>query len=218
MRRVPLGTLAYRSGLVSLDDLQAALKESVVAGRRLGEVLLSSGAITPADLARLLAGQQGLAFLEEIPARDPRAESLLDPARSRELGAVPIGFENGRPLVVVSDPSRAALARVRAALGGDVSFAVVGPETLELLLAPEPVSPSAEPEPAPAPRATRAFVVLRLHGERQVDLASYASRQQAESVAAEARKRLAAGERLRLGDRVLDGTTVAAVEVRERAV
>jgi hypothetical protein len=235
MRGVPLGTLVYRSGLVSLDHLQEALKESVVSGRRLGEVLLSSGALTPADLARLLAGQKGLVFLDDVPASDPEAGALLDPGRARELGAVPIGFDGGRPLVVVSDPSDAAVARVRAALGREVSVAVVGPETLERLLAPEaarpqpspelppveppPVAPPAvEPPPVAPPPATRVFVVLRLHGEPQVDLASYASREQAESVAEEARRRLASGERLRLGDRVLDGSMVAAVDVFERAV
>jgi hypothetical protein len=225
MRGVPLGTLVYRSGLVSLDDLQAALKDAVVSGRRLGEVLLSSGALTPADLAMLLAGQNGLTFMDEVPARDPEAEALLDPHRSRELGAAVIGFEDGRPLVVVTDPSDASISRVRATLGRDVSIAVVGPATLERLLTPEPVQPpvpeppaAAEAQPAPPPRATRAFVELRLHGGHQVDLASYASREQAESVANEARRRLGAGERLRLGDRVLDGSMVEAVEVFERAV
>jgi len=218
MRGVPLGTLVYRSGLVSLDHLQSALKDSVVSGRRLGEVLVSSGALSPADLARLLAGQKGLVFLEEVPSRDPQAAALLELARARDIGAVPIGFEGGRPLVVVSDPSE-AVARVRAALGQEIRVAVVSPETLARLLSPEaapPPPPPAPPPPAP-PRANRAVVVLRIHGGQQVDLAAYASRDQAESVAEEARRRLGAGERIRLGDRVLDGSMVAAVEVSERA-
>ena len=59
----PLGTLVYRAGLLSKEKLESALVEGRRTGKRLGEVLLQKGWIDEKDLARLVAGQKGVAFV-----------------------------------------------------------------------------------------------------------------------------------------------------------
>src|SRR5947199_19624 len=47
MRSYPLGTLVYRAGLMSLDEVNRALAEAAASGRRLGEVLPTQPATGP---------------------------------------------------------------------------------------------------------------------------------------------------------------------------
>ncbi len=96
----PLGTLIFRAGLVPADSLE----EGVRRGRRLGEILLERELIQEDDLARLLASQQGLAFVDPLESEpDPDAVRLLPEDKARLYRALPIGFANGTPLVAVAD-------------------------------------------------------------------------------------------------------------------
>src|SRR5919202_2868058 len=74
----PLGTLIYRAGLLTEEQLEQALAESMKTGRRLGQVLLQWGWLSEADLGRLLAGQRGLEFVNFAEVRiDPQAMQLM---------------------------------------------------------------------------------------------------------------------------------------------
>jgi len=78
----PLGRLLVEEGLVTEADLDAALVEQQLTGRRLGEVLVARGAITGPELTRALAAQCGidvtLAPVFEVRQADPE-ESDLEP-------------------------------------------------------------------------------------------------------------------------------------------
>ncbi len=65
---------------------------------------------------------------------DARAHTLLDPKYAREMRAVPLGIEGGRPVVAVADPSEARLEAIRSKVAGDTKFVLVAPESLEALL------------------------------------------------------------------------------------
>jgi hypothetical protein len=65
---------------------------------------------------------------------DARAHTLLDPRYAREMRAVPLGIEGGRPVVAVADPSEARLEAIRSKVAGDTKFVLVAPESLEALL------------------------------------------------------------------------------------
>jgi hypothetical protein len=64
LRDLPLGSLIVRDGLARPDDVRVALIEAQETDRRLGEVMLERGWIRERDLARLLAEQEKLEFVD----------------------------------------------------------------------------------------------------------------------------------------------------------
>jgi hypothetical protein len=138
-----------------------ALADSILAGRALSE----------RDLARLLAAQMGLPFLDLENSRiDLTAAHLLSEDDARMYSALPVALVEGRALLAVARPTNEpAIRRVAEKLGREVDVAVAARgdllraierahgEAVEPLPAPLPdpapeVVP--EPEPAPAPVAT----------------------------------------------------------------
>ena len=65
---------------------------------------------------------------------DAQAHALLDPKYAREMRAVPLGMEAGRPVVAVADPSEKRLEALRKLVPGDTKFVLVAPESLDALL------------------------------------------------------------------------------------
>jgi hypothetical protein len=123
---VPLGTLIFRAGLLTEEQLEDALQEGVRTGKRLGEVLVESGLLGERDLGRLLADQKGLRFVELASiSPDPAAIALLTAEKAHMFAALPIGFEEGIPLVAVADPSNELVTEnLRRALGQDPRLVV----------------------------------------------------------------------------------------------
>ena len=123
---VPLGTLIFRAGLLTEEQLEDALQEGVRSGKRLGEVLLEGGLIDERDLGRLLADQKGLRFVELAQLTlDPAATVLLTPEKAHMFAALPVGFEDGVPVVAVADPSNELVTEnLRRALDSDPRLVV----------------------------------------------------------------------------------------------
>jgi Type II secretion system (T2SS), protein E, N-terminal domain len=123
----PLGTLIFRAGLLPAETIENALEEGVKTGRRLGEILVERNLIKEEDLTRLLAGQKGLPYvsLRERPV-EVEAARLLAEDQARLFTALPIGFEEGIPVVAVADPTNDVLNRnIREAIGQEARFVVV---------------------------------------------------------------------------------------------
>jgi type IV pilus assembly protein PilB len=122
----PLGALLLREGLITEAQLDAALSESVASQKPLGRVLIESGTVNESDVVRLLARQVGLDFvdLSERPP-DPTASVLVSEAVARRYEAVAVGWEHGRLVVAMADPSNVfAIDDIRAASGADVKCVV----------------------------------------------------------------------------------------------
>ncbi len=132
MREVPLGTLIFRAGLLTEEQLEEALQDGMRRGKRLGEVLLERGLVSESDLGRMLAGQRGLPFVElDAAAIDPAAVQLLPVEKARLHSMLPIGFQDGLPVVAVADPSNdLVLENVRRALNCEPHLVVAGREAL----------------------------------------------------------------------------------------
>ena len=131
--RPQLGSLLLRDGVVTVDQLENSLAEKEANGGRLGEILVRHGYASGAQVARALAEQHGLAYLElghvDI---DPAATSLLPEKVARRLGALPVCFEaDDVVLIAVSDPTDVlASDDLRFALGLQIRFAVVTGEDM----------------------------------------------------------------------------------------
>jgi Type II secretion system (T2SS), protein E, N-terminal domain len=177
MLDVPLGTLIFRAGLLAEEQVEDALQEGMRTGKRLGEVLLERGWLHERDLGRLLAGQKGLPFIElGAVSPDPAAVQLLPEEKARFQTALPIGFEDGVPVIAVADPSNSlVIENLRRALNTEPRLVVAAYSELvrkidhayAALAAPAP-QPAPEPQvvaqppletPAPAPLVSPAPVV-----------------------------------------------------------
>jgi hypothetical protein len=153
----PLGTLIFRAGLLPAETIENALEEGVKTGRRLGEILVERNLIKEEDLTRLLAGQKGLPFVSlRERTIEPEAARLLAEDQARLFTALPIGFEEGVPVVAVADPTNDVLNRnIREALGQEARFVVVARSELNDVIgevfsgAYEAAPAAAELEPQP---------------------------------------------------------------------
>jgi hypothetical protein len=153
----PLGTLIFRAGLLPAETIENALEEGVKTGRRLGEILVERNLIKEEDLTRLLAGQKGLPFVNlRERSIEPDAARLLSEDQARLFTALPIGFEEGVPIVAVADPTNDVLNRnIREALGQEARFIVVARSELNDVIGEifggtyEAAAAGPEPEPQP---------------------------------------------------------------------
>ena len=166
MRDVPLGTLIFRAGLLAEEQLEDALQEGMRTGKRLGEVLAERGLIKDSDLGRLLAGQQGLPYVEVATlAVDPEAVRMLPDNIARMQNALAFALDDGVPVVAVADPTNElVIENVRRALGTEPRLVVAAHGELakkinEVYSGSAPVAQPVEAEPppvvdpAPAPEA-----------------------------------------------------------------
>jgi hypothetical protein len=164
--RQPLLAVLASAGVASEEDLRSALAEGMDSGERLGEVVLRRGWLDEAGLARVLAEQWGLRFIEDAPLEvDQAAFRLIAIEDARRVGAVAIGFDEGRPLVALSEPTAERFADVRSLAGNEVAFAVVTTSMLERLFAggsADTVSQDDSPSSDPAELNRQLELVLEL--------------------------------------------------------
>ena len=85
-----LGALLLRDGALSVDQLEQALREKETSGKRLGEILVDLGFVTPTQVSRVLAEQHELSGV----------------AIHHRIGRVEIGEPS--VVIAVSSPHRAA--------------------------------------------------------------------------------------------------------------
>jgi hypothetical protein len=158
--RPSLASLLADEGVATMDQLEEALAEGLKSGERLGEVVIRRGWINEARLAELNARRWDLTFVaRSMIIVDEHARALLSRAEAERVGACPVAFNDGVPLVAIADPSDERFSAVREALGGQCTFIVTTPSALAQLIAQSPeesetanvaepeISVSAAPEP-----------------------------------------------------------------------
>ena len=135
-----LATLARDEGLLTQEQVREAVDEGLRSGERLGEVLIRLGWLDERQLACLIARQRGFRYVDAVDLPDePVTPAVLPLEQARVVGAFGVGFEDGRPLVALADPSEDRLGQVRAIVGDTFTPVVVTKSTLEWLLAREGV-------------------------------------------------------------------------------
>jgi hypothetical protein len=140
MVRKKIGELLMEAGAVTLDAVKQALgsQRSWGAGQRLGQVLVAMGMATSAEVARALAAQSGLPYVElsEIPV----AVSALVPIEFQsEHKMVPFRLESDgkieRLCVAVADPSKLTIAdELRFTLGTPIQLYIASAADIEAVV------------------------------------------------------------------------------------
>jgi type IV pilus assembly protein PilB len=124
--RPHLGAVLLKSKLLRPEQLDEALAQQATERKLLGEILVERGWIFPQDVARALAVQHGLDYIDiHHLSVDPAAAVLLDPSIGQRHSAIPVRFlANGTVLVAVADPTSEGLLEVITAIARPIAFAV----------------------------------------------------------------------------------------------
>lgn len=131
---VPLGTLLLRVGAIDPEQLEIALTEKERSPRRLGEILVEWGWVPSVAIARALAEQYGIPFLDLSTTEiDADAAHLISEDVARRLQAVPIKrLPDDLLLVGLADPTDVLAAEeLRTLLGTGICLNVVDIDALE---------------------------------------------------------------------------------------
>jgi len=104
-KRRHLGEILYKAGLVKKEPLIDAIKTSKIKKKRLGQVLLERGLLDEETLTKAIAKQFGLEYvnLDKI-AIPPEAMQLIPEELIKKYSILPLGMNNGRLKLVISDP------------------------------------------------------------------------------------------------------------------
>ena len=130
---VPLGTLLLRVGAIDPEQLEIALTEKERSPRRLGEILVEWGWVPSVAIARALAEQYGIEFLDlSTTDVDKDAAMLLPEDVARRLQALAVKrLPDDVLLVGVADPTDVLAAEELRTLLGAVCLNVVDLDALE---------------------------------------------------------------------------------------
>ena len=131
MRPKPLGELLVDAGELDSRQLEAALTERLGSSGRLGDILVRRGYVDDVAIARTLATQLLLPFLEGPLAPDPDALTLLTPSFARARTVLPLSAGNRTLRLAVSDPlDRVTLEEARFSTGRHVDAVVAAPSAI----------------------------------------------------------------------------------------
>lgn len=159
VERIPLGRLLVDAGFLTRAQLDECLFEGSKTGERIGEVVVRRNLATEDDIARLLAEQWGLDYVERSAIWfDGNALAKLSKEDAQRWEALPTRVEGGRVVVAVAEPTEQRIAAVRDLIGQETVLIVVPKSALEAglrssLLASRggQFETSSQPEPEPEP-------------------------------------------------------------------
>jgi len=154
-KRPQLGSLLQRHGIISDMQLQTALEHQRSRGGKLGEALISLGLCSELEIARVLAEQVEIPFVD-LRQTPPSAQalSLISEATARAHNAVPVRVDGRRLLVAARNPFDIRIDEVmrRITSLSVVVAAAVESQIHDVLARYEELK--AQPDPQPAPAAT----------------------------------------------------------------
>jgi type IV pilus assembly protein PilB len=104
--KIPFGQWLVSKGVLSYDELVAALNEQSKNGGKLGEVLLRTKIPEPATITRFLADYLSLEYkpLNEISEIDLKTARMLPETVSKRFCLVAVSEEDGKIVLAMADP------------------------------------------------------------------------------------------------------------------
>jgi type IV pilus assembly protein PilB len=126
-RRRRLGEILVEAGLLTPERLEEALERQKRTGERLGKVLLEMGIASEAEVARAVASQLGLEYLDLTQVLpDEQAMLVLPEHMARRYQVIPLRLADGKLTLGMVDPLDVlALDDVRRHTGYEIVPAVI---------------------------------------------------------------------------------------------
>ena len=130
--RPALGTMLTERDFITKEQLREALDEGAATGERLGEVIVRRGWISEDDLAKLLAEQWQLGFVDRASIWfDGQALGRITREDAQRLEALPTSVQDGRVVVAVAEPTQQRLTALKGIMGDDAVVVVVPKSALD---------------------------------------------------------------------------------------
>jgi hypothetical protein len=131
--RTALGTLLIEGGFLDGARLEEALRIGADTGERLGEVVVRMGWASEDDLAKTLADQWHLRYVERSAISfDGDALSRMSREEATRLEALPMQVsEDGQIVVALAEPTDARLLALRSLLGDRIDCVVVAKTAID---------------------------------------------------------------------------------------
>jgi Type II secretion system (T2SS), protein E, N-terminal domain len=130
--RPALGTMLTERDFITREQLAEALEEGAENGERLGEVIVRRGWVSEDELAKLLAEQWQLGFLDRASIWfDGHALGRITREDAQRLEALPTSVQDGRVVVAVAEPTQQRLSALREIMGDDAVIVVVPKSALD---------------------------------------------------------------------------------------
>ena len=135
-QRRRLGEILYKFGLVDKKSLIEALKASNANDQRLGETLVEMGLASEDDIAKALAKQFGMKYidLDEHPITQSTLKLIPEDVIQKHR-VLPLSQSNGRLQIVISDPSDLnMLDTFRFRLHKELEYYIAGPSKINSII------------------------------------------------------------------------------------
>jgi type II secretory ATPase GspE/PulE/Tfp pilus assembly ATPase PilB-like protein len=133
-----IGAVLFKSGIITEEELKEALKEQQKSGCRIGEALVSLGAVTQEDIDWALAHQLDMPYVRlKRESIDPAALARVPGQLARRCRAIPLYLSGDELSIAIEDPlDREALDLLARETGCRLNVAVgLGREISEMLKA-----------------------------------------------------------------------------------
>jgi type IV pilus assembly protein PilB len=129
--RKKLGELLLETGLLTPEQLKAALERSSKNNVLLGTFLVSEGLVSEEDMAQTLARQFGFPSIDlrRVENCPPEALKLIPEQMARKYKMVPVGLEGDALVIAVHDPQTLVNLNSIPELAGRRVRAAVAPES-----------------------------------------------------------------------------------------
>jgi len=126
MLRKKIGDILIELGVLTQEQLQECLKEQKTTGKLFGQILLEKGFVSNNDLARALAKQVEVPFIESITEQMADIELLRKvPLKFlKQHSVIPIMFEGKKTIVTANPRDLQPLDNLSLLMTGDVRYAV----------------------------------------------------------------------------------------------
>ncbi|NSW89334.1 MAG: Flp pilus assembly complex ATPase component TadA [Firmicutes bacterium] len=136
-----IGEKLVETGIITREQLNEALMKHEIKKLRgekglIGQTLVELGYCTEEDIAKVVAKQTGIKFLEISNYNiDMSAANLISPEVALKYSAIPIGFEKGKLLVAMKNPGDIiAIDDLRIITGYNIEPVIISDRELDTVI------------------------------------------------------------------------------------
>ena len=134
--RKKIGEILQEWGKITDKQFRDAMERQSKSGRRLGEVLVASGACSQADISKALALQFDMEYVDlDIGTINPTVMEMMPETMMKEYQIVPLDYADGRLKVAITDPlDLESVDAIRFRLNMDVDCVLASREQVEAII------------------------------------------------------------------------------------